>query len=169
MDEAHELYAQDEDGLWALPILRLGACTRWGLTGTPPAVDEDIHGASQLLGAHLGPAVNTELVEDFLAKCAHRSSHTADTFDLPPPCEEVVNVRMAPQEWVLYRQGLHERATELRKGDFGAYEEMLQLCSYFTLRRHEFNHEEGPEAEAKRELASKWPMLLRNRASLQNY
>jgi SNF2 family DNA or RNA helicase len=60
-DEAHELYAL-EDRLWALPVNNLRSRIRWGLTGTPPSVAEDVHGAAGLLGAHLGLNAGTKLV-----------------------------------------------------------------------------------------------------------
>ena len=71
--------------------------------------------------------------------------------ELPAPVEIVVNVRLSPEEWRLYRQGFHERGRELRAGDLQAYEDMLQLCSYFTLRRQDSCKASGPEAEVKHE------------------
>ena len=80
---------------------------------------------------HLGPAASTELAEEFLTKCVRKSGLMSHAPQLPEPIERVVNVRLGPQEWVLYRQALHERAGSLAQGHLQAYEEMLQLCSHF--------------------------------------
>ena len=50
---------------------------------------------------------------------------------LAEPVELVVNVRLGPQEWVLYRQAWHERAASLSQGDLQAHEDMLQRSGSF--------------------------------------
>ena len=100
-------------------------------------VAEDVHGASQLLGAHLGPSASSQLAQAFLGSCIHTNGLSVQEFGLLEPVELVVNVRLGPRERVLYRQAWHERAASLSQGDLQAYEDMLQLCSHFTLRRQE--------------------------------
>ena len=94
---------------------------------------------------HLGPAASTELAEEFLTKCVRKSGLMSHAPQLPEPIERVVNVRLGPQEWVLYQQALHERAGSLAQGHLQAYQEMLQLCSHFRLSRCQPSQEAGPE------------------------
>ena len=80
---------------------------------------KDQHGASRLLGAHLGPAAGATLVNRFLATWVRQSGLSVAAFgELPEPEERLVDVWLRPEEQVLYRQAEHERAAALARGDY---------------------------------------------------
>lgn len=166
VDEAHEIYSAEGD-TWALPVSMLEASARWCLTGTPPGVAEDLHGASRLLGAHLGPAVSLPLAEAFWRQCVRQTMLSANCIDVPEPRERVVDVHLRPQERVLYQQANHERADRIRRRDMQAYEQLLQLCSHYVLRRQEVEGAASAQDEVARELERRERELDRAQRGLQ--
>ena len=90
------------------------ADAKWLLTGTPSGVAEDLHGASQLLGAHLGPAVSYQRANEFLMRCVWQTQISTLAVEVADPLELVVDVRLQPEERILYRQAEHKDTEAVR-------------------------------------------------------
>jgi SNF2 family DNA or RNA helicase len=131
-DEVHELLSDSADAPWALPLRTLVAQHRWGITGTPPVHEaSDVHRLGLLLRLHLG--TSQPVLNSFVA--GHIRTNTLSESVLPAPEEHFIPVTLSVEETALYQQAKYERAELLAAWNLKAYEEILQICSHFSLGR----------------------------------
>jgi hypothetical protein len=84
-----------------------------------------------LLRLHLG--TSQPVLNSFVA--GHIRTNTLSESVLPAPEEHFIPVTLSVEETALYQQAKYERAELLAAWNLKAYEEILQICSHFSLGR----------------------------------
>ena len=66
------------------------------------------------MGAHLGPAVSYQRANEFLMRCVWQTQISTLAVEVADPLELVVDVRLQPEERILYRQAEHKDTEAVR-------------------------------------------------------